>query len=285
MRPFYLILLTTFMHVSFAQELIIRFANDSYQIEEIYAKQLRDLASQKIEKIYIEGFTDQNGSDAYNQRLSENRVKSAKNLLISSGLDANKIVSSIGKGKHKDLAISYAEQRCVKITYTVLAELVEQKETVELPKQEIKASKEIPVEKTAPTPTLAEKVSELEVGQKLALHNLTFIPGRRFLMPEAKQHFEELLQILRDNPTLKIEIHGHVCCTPPKEGDGTDLDTGKRNLSVMRAKQVYDMLVYEGIEKERLHFRGFGGSLPLVREINDQTKQMNRRVEILIVER
>jgi outer membrane protein OmpA-like peptidoglycan-associated protein len=65
--------------------------------------------------------------------------------------------------------------------------------------------------------------------------------------------------------------------------DGLDADTGQKNLSVMRAKYVFDSLVRSGIHPDRLSYKGFGGSIPLVEEVDEHTRQMNRRVEILIV--
>lgn len=49
-------------------------------------------------KLDVEGHTDSVGSDAYNQRLSENRAQSALNYLVSQGVPANSIVSR-GFGK------------------------------------------------------------------------------------------------------------------------------------------------------------------------------------------
>lgn len=44
-------------------------------------------------KLEIEGHTDSVGSDAYNQRLSENRAQSARDYLVSQGIPADSIVS------------------------------------------------------------------------------------------------------------------------------------------------------------------------------------------------
>ena len=47
---------------------------------------------------------------------------------------------------------------------------------------------------------------------------------------------------------LKIEIQGHICCQYDGK-DGADLSTGIENSSVARAKNVYDYLIENGIEK------------------------------------
>ena len=255
-----------------AQELTIYFQNDSYRIEKVYSEQLNQLVSQEIETIQLEGFTDQNGSHAYNQNLSEKRVRAVKDFFVAQGVHAALITCAKGKGKHPDRSKSFAEQRCVRIVYTLSQPKVE---TIPVP--EFVEIEEIPVL------TISEKVQTLEVGQKLALHNLTFIPGRRYLLAEARPHFVELLTTLQDNPTLKIEIHGHVCCTPNSNEDGLDSDTGQKNLSVMRAKYIFDSLVRSGIHPDRLSYKGFAGAIPLVDEVDERSRQMNRRVEIQIV--
>lgn len=279
MPKIYLAALFLFLNSLYAQELVVRFSNDSYTILKEDVERLNALVSMEIESLSLEGFTDQNGSESYNQTLSANRVRTIRDSLISFGLDENKILSAVGRGKYPDLSKTFDEQRCVVVSYTLTIR------NVKTPVLEIVEESEPIVERPRAEPSLTEKIIELEVGQKLALHNLTFVPGRRYLMPEAQEHFNELLNILEDNPTLKIEIHGHVCCTPKSQRDGPDLDTGKSNLSEMRARQVYDLLVEAGISKKRLSYRSFGGRKPMVAEVDDQSRQMNRRVEIMIVEK
>ncbi|MBC7439116.1 MAG: OmpA family protein, partial [Flavobacterium sp.] len=53
-----------------------------------------------------------------------------------------------------------------------------------------------------------------------------------------------------------------------------------------RAKAVYNFLIGNNIEKNRLTYKGFGSSLPIfqVPEKNESERAANRRVEILIIE-
>ena len=89
---------------------------------------------------------------------------------------------------------------------------------------------------------------------------------------------------MQDNPDLKIEIQGHICCSPGPE-DGYDPDTDDFRLSRNRAKEVYNYLVKNGIAPERMKYRGFGHSRPKVKETSPETLQINRRVEIMILEK
>jgi flagellar motor protein MotB len=89
--------------------------------------------------------------------------------------------------------------------------------------------------------------------------------------------------MMQQNPTLTIEIQGHVCCASKPNEDGLDDETGDFKLSWNRAQYVRDYLIQNGIAKERISFRGFAMTRPLVypeKTIQDQIK--NRRVEILV---
>jgi outer membrane protein OmpA-like peptidoglycan-associated protein len=86
----------------------------------------------------------------------------------------------------------------------------------------------------------------------------------------------ELLTMLRENPKLKIQIQGHVCCEVEN----------KKRLSRKRALAVYDFLVGKGISKKRLSYTSFGSTRPLhpLPEKTEEERTANRRVEIEIIE-
>ena len=100
-------------------------------------------------------------------------------------------------------------------------------------------------------------------------------------MPNSEATLIELIKILENNPNLKIEVQGHICCLT-SGSDGMDMDTRTMTLSVTRAQYVYNYLIDKGISPYRLSYKGFAASQPLVEEITDADKQLNRRVEIMI---
>lgn len=115
------------------------------------------------------------------------------------------------------------------------------------------------------------------------LENLNFEGGRHFLLEESMPILEELLKALQNNPTVTIEIQGYVCCTLG-ESDGLDLDLQTQDLSVQRAKAIYNFLVEKGIAANRLKYQGFGGSRKIYPyEQNEYERSRNRRVEIKIL--
>jgi outer membrane protein OmpA-like peptidoglycan-associated protein len=125
---------------------------------------------------------------------------------------------------------------------------------------------------------------DINKGDELIMEGLNFYPGSHRTLPEAKPILRKLLQLLQDNPTLIIEIQGHVCCASKPNEDGLDDETGDFKLSWNRAQYVRDYLIQNGVAESRITYRGFAMTRPLVypeKTIQDQIK--NRRVEILIV--
>jgi len=116
---------------------------------------------------------------------------------------------------------------------------------------------------------------DLVVGNNIVLNNVLFNPGSDLLRPESRPALEELFEVMEEYSTLKIEVHGHICCVTE---DPTD-------LSGRRAREVRNFLTRQGIEPNRIRARGFGATQRLYPlEQNEYEKQMNRRVEIFIVE-
>lgn len=129
----------------------------------------------------------------------------------------------------------------------------------------------------------AESTPEFHKGDELIAQGLNFYPGSHRTLPEAKPILKKILELLEENPNLKIEIQGHVCCASKPNEDGLDDETGDFKLSWNRAQYVRDYLVQNGIDADRITYRGFAMTRPLVypeKTIQDQIK--NRRVEILI---
>lgn len=115
-----------------------------------------------------------------------------------------------------------------------------------------------------------------KVGDKIRLENLNFIGGGDKLLSESEPVLQELLRVMTENPNLKIQIQGHVCCYKKDPSD----------ISRKRAKAIYTYLIENGISKRRLSFKSFQGKKPLfsIPEQNEKEKIANRRVEIEIIE-
>lgn len=235
--------------------------------------------------ISITGYADYLSGNDYNIALSLNRAKNVKSYLMLKAIKPEQIIKCEGKGELKAKeelpGKGVNEHRRVEIVFTSKKDLEKPKEVAV---KNNPVSKPQPISESKTTKTTKIDVGSLKKGETLRLKNLNFLPGRHVLTQKSLPELQNLLQVMQENPTLKIEIHGHICCKG--NGDGYDLDTGDSSLSVNRAKYVQDYLISKGIDPDRLSFKGFARTKPLVDpEMSMEDEDMNRRVEIMIIEK
>ncbi|MBE0649096.1 MAG: PD40 domain-containing protein [Bacteroidales bacterium] len=115
----------------------------------------------------------------------------------------------------------------------------------------------------------------IKVGETVVLRNIFFDTDKFELKPESFSELEKLLGLLRNNPSLKIEISGHTDIRGSEEHN--------LELSKNRAKAVVDYLVGHGIVQNRMTYAGFGFSKPIDTNDTDQGRANNRRTEFRIV--
>jgi len=85
-----------------------------------------------------------------------------------------------------------------------------------------------------------------------------------------------LVQILKDNPTVSIELSSHT--------DARASESYNNKLSQNRAQSAVDYIVTKGIEKERLIAKGYGESRLIIKEAKtEEEHQKNRRTEFTIL--
>ncbi len=119
-------------------------------------------------------------------------------------------------------------------------------------------------------------------GKKVELNNLQFVPGKAILLSESNAELERLYLSLMMNPQQRIEVGGHIN-VPGKTLD--ELTNKQMQLSIDRAKAVYDYLVKKGISKKRLAYKGYGNSEMIFPDPqSDVEKSRNRRVEVKILD-
>lgn len=82
---------------------------------------------------------------------------------------------------------------------------------------------------------------------------------------------EKLIEELQNDSKLNVHVRGHVCCSP-----------GVR-LSKKRARKVKRFLIKNGIDKQRVSFKGYSNEAPLAfPEKTDEDERRNRRVDFII---
>lgn len=121
-----------------------------------------------------------------------------------------------------------------------------------------------------------EAFDNAEVGDRFRLNQIYFEFNSAELLTISHIQLDSLFSILAEKPSLRIEIRGHT--------DNVGSDNYNRKLSVERAASVYNYLIDKGIPKNRMKYRGFGPNVPVADNSTDKGRELNRRVEILIVE-
>lgn len=119
-------------------------------------------------------------------------------------------------------------------------------------------------------------LNPIEKGQTIRLNNIFFDSGKYDLLPESYAELDRLYKVLQTNKGLKIEIGGHT--------DAVGSDANNMTLSNNRANAVMQYLVTKGISKDRLSSKGFGETKFIATNDTEEGKQLNRRVEFVILE-
>jgi outer membrane protein OmpA-like peptidoglycan-associated protein len=122
---------------------------------------------------------------------------------------------------------------------------------------------------------LMTNFSELKKGKAIVLNNINFDFDSYILLKSSEDALNSFYQFLIENPGLRFRIDGHT--------DNIGTDEYNLDLSVRRAKSVYNWLVNKGIQPSRLEYKGFGKRQPLINSTDDNSRAVNRRVEVQII--
>jgi len=115
----------------------------------------------------------------------------------------------------------------------------------------------------------------IEAGSVVILKNIFFDFDKFDLKPESLIELNRLLDLLKKNPALKIEIGGHT--------DNKGTAEYNQKLSESRSRSVYDFLVSNGINKNRLSYKGYGLTKPIDTNDTDEGRANNRRTEFKVL--
>ncbi|MDB5279966.1 MAG: OmpA/MotB domain protein [Ferruginibacter sp.] len=116
----------------------------------------------------------------------------------------------------------------------------------------------------------------IETGASIILKNIFFDTKKTALKPASIVELDKVIQLMNDNPKLKIVITGFTD-NVGKPQDNVVLSNG-RALSV-----VNYLLASRQIARERLQFKGLGAAKPIADNSTEQGKALNRRTELSVI--
>jgi peptidoglycan-associated lipoprotein len=152
-------------------------------------------------------------------------------------------------------------------------------------------SKSIPFTTKGKTPDLATLVQEvtnivldttvildqLILEKAIVLDNIYYDLNKADIRSDALPELDKLVKILRDNPTIRIELSSHT--------DSRSSDDYNLILSQQRAQAAVDYLVSQGITPDRLVAKGYGETQLLISNAQtEEEHQTNRRTEFKVIE-
>lgn len=234
------------------QELVLYFDfNKEMPNEQSIMKYKEWIAQHKeVEITKLLGYCDSIDTKEYNRKLAERRIATVQSLLNSSGVKVKEDVIRVAFGKEFKQSKIQAENRKVTLFYTEITQPIQSE--------------------------LSEKIAKAKVGETVKLPNIYFFNNSARILPKSEASLLELLCVMEENPTLKIEIQGHICCQ-------TVFDVN--DVSLSRARAIYLYLIRNKIDRKRMTFKGYGSSKPIhpIPEKSAQEEEENRRVEVLIL--
>ncbi len=119
-------------------------------------------------------------------------------------------------------------------------------------------------------------LTPIEAGQSIRLNNIFFEQGSEVLLRQSYSELERVIKILKDNLLMRVQLEGH-----------TDIEGASAlnmKLSYARVNFIKQFFIEKGIVAERIEMRAFGDVAPIRRQRDEESKKMNRRVELRIIE-
>jgi outer membrane protein OmpA-like peptidoglycan-associated protein len=113
------------------------------------------------------------------------------------------------------------------------------------------------------------------IDRKIAFRSIEFESGQAHILDTMKFDLAKVGNFMLDNPEMKLNISGHT--------DSNGDPQFNLELSQKRADAIKEYLViYFNLDEFRISSVGYGSRQPIVKELTEADRQINRRVEFEI---
>lgn len=102
---------------------------------------------------------------------------------------------------------------------------------------------------------------------------INFDTGKSIIRDESRPIIDQIAEMLKANPELKLNVEGHT--------DNVGSPASNKTLSEERAKSVVTAIVGQGIAADRLNPIGYGQDRPVTDNDSEEGRAKNRRVELV----
>lgn len=117
----------------------------------------------------------------------------------------------------------------------------------------------------------------LILERSIVLDNIYYDLDKADIRPDAAIELNKLVKILKDNPSIRIELSSHT--------DARASDSYNDALSQRRAESAVAYIVSQGIAEDRLVAKGYGKRQLIIENAQtEEEHQTNRRTEFKVIE-
>jgi outer membrane protein OmpA-like peptidoglycan-associated protein len=104
-----------------------------------------------------------------------------------------------------------------------------------------------------------------------------FAPGKAAILADSYSLLDEVVDVIVRFGVKRVRIEGYT--------DSTGGKAANLRLSQSRAEAVADYLSSKGVAKNRLEAVGYGDARPIAPNLTARGRELNRRVEIVVLEK
>ncbi len=251
---------------------------ESYEVLDGVAKIFEEHPAVIME---LSGHTDDVGSHKYNMKLSKKRAKRVAKYLIKKKGVSKKRVVTIGFGETKPYASNSTEegQKLNRRTELKVIDLLDKdKYTKSVLVDLSTAIEDLPITyKNERSPLLEDVKQDYTEGELLPWK--VHFPSNQWatITAYSQEKAKQIVGYLNAHPKAVLVIHSHA----DPMGDFHE----NKELAKRRGQTVFNFLVAQGIDINRLSLNSYGSENPLVQTESVQRNVVNRRVEFEVLHR
>ncbi len=119
-------------------------------------------------------------------------------------------------------------------------------------------------------------LTDTELNTTYVLKNIRFDFNSYKLLPLSFYDLDQVAQFMVEHPKVTVLLSGHT--------DDRGSDAYNQRLSYKRAESAGRYLENLGISPGRIEIFGYGKNKPLVNELTDEARAINRRVEVRFIQ-
>jgi OmpA-OmpF porin, OOP family len=116
------------------------------------------------------------------------------------------------------------------------------------------------------------KGDKLEIAQQVH-----FATNKAVILADSYSLLQQVVDAVVKNNVKRLRVEGHT--------DNRGVKARNQTLSEERAKAVADYLAAQGIDKTRLESVGYGDEKPVAPNLTARGRELNRRVELIVIEK